>query len=90
MANGEFHDTAELTINDSTISGNTGLSGGGLDANNGTVDLNESTLTNNTALNFGGGISCGGTVNLTDSTVSNNTALNGDGGGLGNRAAPPS
>ena len=69
-----------VTLEDSTVSGNTAtLSHGGGIYNTGAVTLEDSTVSANTAHGGGGGIfNDSGTVTLKDSTVSANTA---DGGG---------
>jgi len=77
-----------LTLNSSTVSGNSaggpgfGGTGGGI-VNAGTLSLNSSTVSGNTASGQGGGIvnySIAGTVALTNSTVSGNTADDSGGG----------
>ncbi|REJ53046.1 MAG: endo-1,3-1,4-beta-glycanase ExsH [Microcystis aeruginosa DA14] len=67
-----------LTLNNSTITGNTATYGGGID-NNGTLTLTNSTISGNT----GGGIHNWGTLTLTNSTITGNTAAY-DGGGIVN------
>ncbi len=66
------------TVINSTLSGNTSGTGGGL-LNNGTVELINSTVSNNTATANGGGIASGGSVTVTNSTVSTNSATFGGG-----------
>ena len=64
-----------------TVSGNTSRSGGGIFSNDGTVNLTNTTVSNNSATNDGGGINnFGGTANLTNTTVSNNSASSRGGG----------
>ena len=78
-----------LTLNDSTVSGNTATnSGGGLLNWDGILTLNNSTVSGNTTYiggvdsGHGGGLySAGGTLTISTSTVSDNTAY-GRGGGL--------
>jgi hypothetical protein len=75
-----------LTLNGSTVSGNTGGVGGGI-YNRGTMTLNNSTVSGNAAgLNeptpIAGGIYNVGTMTLNKSTVSGNEAFYGD--GIGN------
>jgi len=80
-----------LTINNSTISGN---SGGGIN-NNGTLTINSSTISGNRSL-YGGGISNHGTLKINSSTISGNVAFRfcitrnnchgGVGGGIDNAA----
>jgi hypothetical protein len=78
---------AMLTINSSTVSGNTAEEGGGI-INDGTLTINSSTVSDNTATtdNGGGGISneIGGTATITSSTVSGNTSTGPYGGGIYN------
>ena len=75
-----------LTLNNSTVSGNTANSaGGGIVNNGGTALITNSSVSNNTASDSGGGgILNIGRANLTlnNSSVSNNTAV--DGTSLGN------
>ncbi len=71
-----------LTLNSSTVSGNTmAVRGGGI-FNAGTLALNNSTVSVNASSFEGGGIFNGGTLTLTNSTVSGNSA--GNGGGISN------
>jgi hypothetical protein len=86
---GIWNESGTLTINNSTISGNTALAyGGGImnfDSNGGSAALtiNNSTISGNSA-NQGGGISFNepsGTLTINNSTISGNAAL-GDGGGI--------
>ncbi len=74
-----------LTLNNSTVSGNTADFGGGIE-NGGTLTVNNSTVSGNTAVQVGvgGGIRNNGTLTLKSSTVSGNTA--GFGGGISNFA----
>jgi len=69
-----------LTLNDSTLSGNSagGGPGGGLYNGTGTVLLNRSTVSGNNA-NGGGGIENAGVLTLINSTVSGNSAFVGGG-----------
>ncbi|MGB7250187.1 MAG: filamentous hemagglutinin N-terminal domain-containing protein, partial [Phormidesmis sp.] len=76
-----------LTIERSTLSGNTAASGGGIsiDGSAGTI-INNSTLSGNTASSGNGGalfISSGTTAALTNATVTNNSAQQ-EGGGIAN------
>ena len=78
------NEAGTLTLNDSTISGNTAQFGGGIDNNKGgTLTLNNSTISGNTAAGSGGGIfnDVGSTLTLNNSTVSGNTET-GSGGGI--------
>ncbi len=66
--------SATLTLNSSTVSGNTASRGGGI-FNIGTMTLTSSTVSGNSAGSSGGGIrNNGGTLTLNSSTVSGNTA----------------
>src|SRR5258706_1233651 len=64
---------AMLTIDNSTISGNTAFAGGAI-SNKGTININHSTISDNSATGSGGGrlYNDGGTVNITNSTISCN------------------
>lgn len=84
-----------LTVNKSTISGNTGIGrnsaglGGGI-ANGGTLTVNNSTVSGNTVrgpfgAGFGGGIGNVGTLKVNNSTITGNTA-SGWGTGIGNES----
>jgi hypothetical protein len=70
-----------LTVNNSTLSGNSGGDGGGIGTSNGvTVTINNSTLAKNTAFRWGGGISSfGATLAINNSTLSGNSAQTGGG-----------
>jgi hypothetical protein len=72
----------DLTLTNSTVSGNTASGGGGGGIyNDGVVNLTNSTVWSNTASSGGGGgIYNDGVVNLTNSTVSGNTTSGGGGG----------
>ncbi|MEM9539142.1 MAG: DUF4347 domain-containing protein [Cyanobacteria bacterium P01_E01_bin.42] len=76
---------ATLTVENSTVTGNTAGTGGGIYSQNGDVTLINSTISGNVATGNGGGIHApGGTI--TNSTITNNTAASaggfGDGGGI--------
>jgi CSLREA domain-containing protein len=81
---GIYHgNTGTLTLNNSSVSGNsaTGGSGGGIShGSGGTFKLNNSIVSGNTAAAGGGISSANATVLLTNSTVSGNTSSNGGGG----------
>ena len=62
-----------LTINNSTISGNTSNSSGGGVSNSGTLIIENSTISGNTS-NFGGGVFNNGTLTIANSTISGNTS----------------
>ncbi len=91
---GIFVDTnGQLTITNSTISGNSAKfegggsgGGGGIENNGGTVTITNSTISGNLSFAFAGGINNfggTGTVTITNSTISGNSAQN-DGGGIWN------
>lgn len=74
-----------VTINNSTLSGNSGgFNGGGIYNNNGTLTVNNSTLSNNSADDGGGIYNWSGTVTVHNSTISGNSADSGSGGGIEN------
>ncbi len=80
-----------ITINDSTLSGNTASGEGGGVWNSGTLVASQITLSGNTAGPAGGGVfvSTGGSVDIRNSTITLNGALGespvlGVGGGLAN------
>jgi len=78
---GGIFNRGTLTLNDSTVSGNTAVvNGGGIRAY-GEVTLNGSTVSGNTTNLNGGGIYANGEVTLNGSTVSGNTTER-EGGGI--------
>jgi hypothetical protein len=71
-------DTAGARLVNSLVTGNTsGVFGGGIDVDDGTLTLVNSTVTGNTSDSSGGIDSDFGTITLIGSTVSNNTASGG-------------
>ena len=68
-----------LTINSSTISGNSATEYGGGIYNGGTLTITDSTISDNSANHSGGGIYNYGTLTITDSTISGNSAAAGSG-----------
>jgi predicted outer membrane repeat protein len=77
---------ARVTLNNSTVTGNTG--GGISTGESGWITLNDSTVTGNATSGNGGGISnASGAVDLNNSTVAGNSA-SGCGGGMVNRGFP--
>ncbi|MDA1050348.1 MAG: Ig-like domain repeat protein [Planctomycetota bacterium] len=79
---GIYSNSGDVTIHNSTISGNTTSnpgSGGGI-YSAGNLTISNSTLSGNTASNRGGGISNNGNVTISNSTLSGNTAGNVGGG----------
>jgi hypothetical protein len=77
---------AMLTVDNSTISGNSAAFGGGVE-NSGMVSITNSLISSNTAASLGGGVDNdgAGTVAITSSAISGNTA--GGGGGITNGGA---
>jgi parallel beta-helix repeat protein len=79
---GFVNNGGQLTLNNTTVSGNTAsnLGGGIFNDSESTLVLNNSTVSGNTA-NYGGGIyNFNGSLTLFNSTVSGNTAKGGGGG----------
>ncbi|MEU1625045.1 right-handed parallel beta-helix repeat-containing protein [Streptomyces sp. NPDC020096] len=69
-----------LTLEHSTVKGNTAHGGGGLsNIESGTMTVEHSTVKDNTAADESGGIFSNATLTLTDSTVRDNTARDGAG-----------
>jgi CSLREA domain-containing protein len=89
MCGGGIRNYGTLTLNNSTVSGNTAPTciigncwGGGIcNKENATLTLNNSTVYYNTAASYGGGIRNRGTLTLNNSTIADNTAGL-DGGGI--------
>ncbi|MGK7924271.1 MAG: CHAT domain-containing protein [Spirulina sp.] len=74
------NNNANLTLSESTVSGNSSASGGGGIYNGGTLTLNRSTVSGNLTANEGGGIfNLNGTLILNNTTISGNTANQGGG-----------
>jgi hypothetical protein len=73
-----------LTLEDSTVSNNTAVDGGGIESEiNGTLTVLNSTITGNTAVGSAGGIDFFGSTNdIEFSTISGNSALFLGGGGI--------
>ena len=61
----------QMTVTDSTISGNFG---GGV-TNNDTLSVTSSTISGNNGYAYGGGLFNSGSLSVTNSTVSGNSAL---------------
>ncbi len=81
------NDSGTLTLNSSTISGNTAARYGGGIWNVGILTLNSSSVSGNTAASDGGGIYHGGGIlTLNSSTVSGNSGAGGSGGGIYSQA----
>jgi hypothetical protein len=83
---GIYNNGFRLILNDSFISNNSAMSGGGISniTTKGMVTLNNSTVSGNSALDCGGGIYSAGNMTLNNSTVSGNSALDCGGGIYGN------
>jgi MBG domain (YGX type)/YDG domain len=82
---GGIYNLATLSLNDCTITGNTGYVGGGLNnGSGGTANLTGCTLSANSA-KYNGGLGNSDAVSLTDCTIKNNVAFLDD-GGVGNNA----
>ena len=65
----------QLTLLNSTVTGNTADDGGGV-VSNGTLTMYNSTIANNTATNSGGGlVTAAGTAHVRNSIVANNTRV---------------
>src|SRR4029079_12614310 len=75
------HNSGTLTIDRSTLSGNTASGKGGGLFNAGTATVRNSTIHGNAA-NGGGGIASSTTVQITHSNVTANNSNNSSGGGL--------
>ena len=82
----QFESNGTLTLNNSTVSGNSSAEdGGGIYTSSGAVTLNSSTLSGNSSADDGGGIyTKSGAVTLNSSTVSGNSTTRNysDGGGI--------
>jgi hypothetical protein len=74
------NNNATVTINDSTLSGNSASYGGAI-GNGATLTLTNSTLTGNTTSSVGGGIDNSGVLMVSNSTLAGNSTY-GWGGGL--------
>ena len=79
LVGGGIWNAGRLTVDPSTISGNTAQFGGGI-ANFGTLTITDSTITGNSASSGGGIYNYNGTVNLESGSIDQNIAdLNGGG-----------
>ncbi len=80
---GGIDNSGTLTVDDSTISGNSASGAGGGVENAGTLTIADSTVSGNSAAGDGGGIDNSlGTLTLINSTIAANTAASG--GGISN------
>jgi hypothetical protein len=74
---------AQVTLDRSTVSGNTAARGAGVSLGNGaTLTLTESFIEENTATDLGGGVLVGSSAAITGGTIRDNIALRGAGLGL--------
>lgn len=78
---GAINNSGDLTVKNSTISGNSGAGGGAI-ANYGNMFLGDCTIRSNTSYGTGGGIQNFGALTIQNSTVSLNKAEGGGGGGI--------
>ena len=83
---GGINNNGALTLTDSTVSGNTGPVGGGIESQGvGPLSIIDSTVLDNTSTVAGGGIANYSNATITDSTVTENSSYKGggihDGGG---------
>ncbi len=83
---GGINNNGALTLTDSTVSGNTGPVGGGIESQGvGPLSIVDSTVLDNTSTVAGGGIANYSNATITDSTVTENSSYKGggihDGGG---------
>jgi hypothetical protein len=90
VAGGGIANGGTLTLNDSTLSGNSATIassaiGGGI-INSGSMMITSSTLTDNVTRKEGGGIVNNGTLTVTSSTLSGNSSGD-NGGGITNRGS---
>src|SRR5262249_1371693 len=85
---GLYTRTGTVTLNDCTVSGNSGaILGGGISDGGGTLILTNTTVSGNSANQSGGGMFIeGGTATLTNCTISGNSARV-DSGGIANGAS---
>jgi hypothetical protein len=72
---GGISNSGTLTVNNSTVSGNTATFDGGGISNSGTLTVNNSTVSGNTGGFDGGGIENDGTLTVNNSTISQNTTI---------------
>ncbi|KPL89513.1 beta strand repeat-containing protein [Ardenticatena maritima] len=75
---GGIHNYGDMTVTNSTISGNRAFFGGGI-FNDSMLTVTNSTISRNSATTNGGGICNGDTLTVTNSTISGNSATFGGG-----------
>ncbi len=70
----------QVTLNNSTVSGNTASRGAGIYSDAGVVNITQSTITGNNATDLGGGIRAigGAIVKIQNSLVAGNSGVNGE------------
>ena len=77
------YESAQLTITNSTVSGNHAATGGGVTVNEAAASLTNSTISGNGAQDEGGGLFVDyGAATLTHVTVTDNESEDGSGGGI--------
>ncbi|MEU4034719.1 hypothetical protein [Streptomyces collinus] len=79
---GGIGNVGTVTVDNTTVTGNSTTHNGGGAANDGTMTITKSRFIQNSADQFGGGLANDGTMTVRDSVVNENTAL--DGGGIAN------
>jgi hypothetical protein len=79
-AGGGILNSGQLTVSDSTISGNSATADGGGIFNDGALMVSDSTISGNSAQDDGAGIFNVGTLQVSDSTISGNSAQQTGGG----------
>ena len=84
---GGIYNAGNLTVTDSTFSGNSADYGGGIFLRSGTVTVTNSTFSGNSASSGGGIMNMFATLAVTNSTFSGNSATN-QGGGIWNYDNP--
>ncbi len=86
LGGGGIYNTGILSLENCTITGNSGDSGGGIyHGGNATASIDKSTVSGNTSLWSGGGIFSNASLLVNDSSITGNTVTSGDGGGIASR-----
>ena len=80
IGGGGIDANGDLTIQNTTISGNSATTGGGGIEANGDLTIQNSTISGNSATTGGGGIEADGDLTIQNSTISGNSATTGGGG----------
>ncbi len=92
-AGGAIASQENLTVTNSTISGNSASSGGAIHSTLGDLTVSDSTISGNVSIEAGGGIyirnlsSSGGNLTVLRSTISDNSSRHNTGGGIDFNAA---